>query len=119
MHTPGPWITCGFENLTVNDSAGNTIVACPGSSTGTRIEMKANARLIAEAGTVAHETGLTPRQLADLNKELLEALKDLYYFADGLKQEWEANNPNGVYNPLRIKHLMAAKQAIAKAEGRD
>lgn len=49
MHTPGPWITCGFENLTVNDRDGNTIIACPGSSTGTRIEMKANARLIAAA----------------------------------------------------------------------
>lgn len=32
-------------------------------------------KLIAEAGTVANETGLTPRQLADLNKELLEVLK--------------------------------------------
>lgn len=37
-------------------------------------EELANAKLIAEAGTVANETGKTPRQLADLNKELLEAL---------------------------------------------
>jgi len=37
-------------------------------------EMKANASLIAEAGTVLHETGLTPRQLADLVARLkLEA----------------------------------------------
>lgn len=34
----------------------------------------ANARLIAEAGTVHHETGLTPRQLAERVKELEVAL---------------------------------------------
>lgn len=34
-----------------------------------------NANLIAEAGTVYHETGLTPRQLAEQRDELLEALK--------------------------------------------
>lgn len=34
-----------------------------------------DTKLIAEAGTVASETGKTPRQLADINKELLEALK--------------------------------------------
>ena len=36
---------------------------------------EANARLIAEAGTVHHETGLTPRQLVNRVKELEEALK--------------------------------------------
>ena len=38
-------------------------------------EMAANARLIAEAGTVLHETGLTPRQLAEQRAELLEAVR--------------------------------------------
>lgn len=38
-------------------------------------EAEANARLIAEAGTVAHETGLTPRQLAERCKELETALR--------------------------------------------
>lgn len=40
-------------------------------------EAEANARLIAEAGTVAHETGLTPRQLAERCKELEAAAKAL------------------------------------------
>lgn len=53
-HTPTPWQTCGFENLTVNDSSGNTILACPGSSTGTLVEMKANAQFIVRACN-AHE----------------------------------------------------------------
>ncbi|WP_088255593.1 hypothetical protein [Fimbriiglobus ruber] len=37
--------------------------------------IEANARIIAEAGTVCHETGLTPRQLAEQRQELLEALE--------------------------------------------
>lgn len=35
----------------------------------------ADARLIAEAGTVYHETGLTPRQLAEQRGELVAALE--------------------------------------------
>lgn len=50
-------------------------------------EDMANAQLIAEAGTVANETGKTPRQLADLNKELLQVLIELrdgdYPFING------------------------------------
>lgn len=34
-----------------------------------------DAALIAEAGTIAHENGLSPRQLAEQRAELLEALK--------------------------------------------
>ena len=41
----------------------------------TRSESEANASLIAEAGTVYHETGLTPRELAEQRAELLEALE--------------------------------------------
>lgn len=50
---------------------------------------EANARLIAEAGTVYYETGLTPRQLVERVGELEEALTEtvnLLYFrglADG------------------------------------
>ena len=40
-------------------------------------EMEANAELISEAFNVTNETGKTPRQLADENKELLEACKTL------------------------------------------
>lgn len=40
-------------------------------------EGQANATLIAEAFNVVNETGLTPKQLAEQNKELLEALKEV------------------------------------------
>ena len=55
-----------------------------------RIEAQArqnelNAALIAEAGTVYHDTGLTPRELADQRAELLAALRVLadYDFGEG------------------------------------
>lgn len=40
-------------------------------------ESLANAKLIAEAGTVTNECGLTPRQLLEQRNELLSALKEL------------------------------------------
>ena len=45
-------------------------------------EANANAGLIAEAGTVATETGLTPRQLADQRADLLAACEDIENEAD-------------------------------------
>jgi len=51
-------------------------------------EAKANAKLIAEAGTVTNETGYTPRQLADQKAELLEALDELR-IAVGNMTEWD------------------------------
>jgi len=38
-------------------------------------ETTANAELICEAFNVVNETGKTPRQLADINKELLTAIQ--------------------------------------------
>lgn len=40
-------------------------------------EIEANCTLIAEAGTVANETGLMPREMAGQRAELLEALQDI------------------------------------------
>lgn len=45
-------------------------------------EAESNAALIAEAGTVYQETGLTPRQLAEQRDELLKALKYARRFVD-------------------------------------
>lgn len=44
---------------------------------GSILPAEANANLIAEAFTVAHETGLTPRQLAERCADLLETLKQI------------------------------------------
>ena len=40
-----------------------------------RDKLKANTKLMVEAGNVANETGCTPRQLTEQKAELLEALK--------------------------------------------
>jgi hypothetical protein len=47
----------------------------------TKDEARANVDLIAEAFTVAHETRLTPRQLAERCKELEAALERIAYSA--------------------------------------
>lgn len=83
-HTPGPWslgdednqccsvvigeahnLLCSFDRQDAN--TGKTVIE--------RDEMLANAHLVIEAGTVAHETGMTPRQLAEQRAELLAALE--------------------------------------------
>lgn len=46
-------------------------------------EAMANARLIAEAGTVFHETGLSPRQLAERNAELVDLLNGVLLMGRG------------------------------------
>lgn len=78
-HTPGPWTVS--HGATVLPSIGSTcthekICDLPTDMAGNEkdAEVKANATLIAEAGTVATETGRSPRQLADERKELLDIL---------------------------------------------
>ena len=61
-HTPGPWYVEPNHPLTV--VMDNWIIA-RAADVPIHGQGNANARLIAEAGTVATETGLSPRQLAD------------------------------------------------------
>lgn len=83
--TPGPW------EASRNDEAvcGQWSIRVPGQHpvvsyeiaeiTGYRIDGsdEIDARLMAEAGTVAHETGLTPRQLVEQRDALVERVKEL------------------------------------------
>ena len=74
----------------------------------------ADALLIAEAGTVANETGLTPRQLADQNKELLAALAPFAEiqtgFAEYLSQDFERAK-------IKVADVQFARAVIAKCTG--
>ena len=54
----------------------NTLIYPISNSESICIE-KANADFIAEAGTVANETGFMPREMAEQNRSLLNALKTL------------------------------------------
>lgn len=70
---------------------------------------EANAAFIAEAGTVAHETGLTPRQLADQRDELLAALKRTECII--------ADHVSGVERTAWPEVLKSARAAITNATG--
>lgn len=72
--TKGAWVINEFSPLEIYSPHQNVLIATVYEIGRSGETEKANAQLIAEAGTVANETGKTPRQLADSNKELLEAL---------------------------------------------
>ena len=76
-------------------------------------EYEANAKLIAEAGTVANETGFTPRQLADQKAKLLEALNTVYDMIDEIAIE---NGTKRQFDLLKLARLNI-EQAIKNAEG--
>lgn len=80
--TSGPWMVfhAPFEGATHGISSGNssgTAVVFFGASKDDGIRNLADAELIAEAGAVHHETGLTPRQLLEQRDALVDALKTL------------------------------------------
>jgi hypothetical protein len=78
---------------------------------------EANAMLIAEAGTVHHETGLTPRQLAEQRKELFEALKACLSCLEVWIEESAGSDLQA--GPEDFDAVKAAHAAILKAEGRE
>lgn len=71
--TSGPWES---NNGGVWNTDGQTVCVMYSGADDWYLEnSKANGALIAEAGTVYHETKLTPRQLLEQRDELLKALK--------------------------------------------
>lgn len=78
--TPGVWsITDGnaVQGWSVTVGDGEFLVG------GRGIDSLANATLIAEAGTVHHETGLTPRQLLAQRDALAAELSEVRVILDG------------------------------------
>lgn len=74
-HTKGPWrVSHEASGTVIRGAHGGLVVSLESGSQAMR---DADAPLIAEAGTVATETGLTPRQLADQRADLLAALTAL------------------------------------------
>ena len=71
----------------------------------------ANARFIAEAGTVFHNTGLSPVQLVEIVKELKAASKH----CEDLLWRHEINRVNG--EELADTALAMLRAALAKCEG--
>lgn len=113
--TPGPWIHgnwlkaveggideagwCEVWMIKADGVKSLPFVACKHQ------DMQANAALIAEAGTVHHETGLTPRQLVEQRDALVEAL------------DWLMASRNAPGTEARIEAEKKASAALALVKG--
>lgn len=86
---------------------GKTITQCYYSSSDEHA--KDDTRLIAEAGTVFHETGLTPRQLVERVKELGEACRH----CEDLFMRHEINRANG--EEIADGALVILRAALSKS----
>lgn len=115
--TPGPWSVFEHSWCETSISAPSTDNAIclldinhatEESQEADEAQMAANARLIAEAGTVFHETQCTPRQLAERVKELEEALRALVAYD-------ESDHEDGVQMMLDYAHMLkGAYAALSK-----
>ncbi len=91
--TPGPWV---YYNNTHNIALDHQVhapeqrVARIYAKRGVKSEAQANAALIAEAGTVYHETGLTPRQLLEQRDDAINRLQSVAFANAGLMKQVEA-----------------------------
>lgn len=112
--TPGPWTISGsiYDPNLVHaaiwadgESQYPTV-----ASVMTGPHAAANAEFIAEAGTVAHETGLTPRELLAQRDALVEALRDLLGAETSCYAGPEAAK-------LRTEARACARAALAKIRG--
>lgn len=92
--TPGPWEITNYTYVNSKSTKHGFIcntskgyMGMPGS------EQFANAELIAEAGTVYHETGLTPRELLEqrdeLTKSLIECLDGVLELNGEFQESWD------------------------------
>lgn len=76
--TPGPWFQFKDDPLVIVDEKGASVgEMVPGDPYVPHGEARANAALVAEAGTVFHATGLTPQQLREQRDKLARCLKAL------------------------------------------
>lgn len=119
--TPGPWFEHreGFSTVYVEARIGGGMVqevaACGPTDAG-QYQQAANARLIAEAGTAHHETGLTPRQLVEQRDALAEALEDV-----AASLSWLAYGEVKTFHERRIMNPAeatgAARAALSLVKG--
>lgn len=76
---------------------------------------EANADFIIEAGTVANECGLTPRQLLEQNKQLLAALKVFAKCAEQIDDD--EDDEEWAKFRLTIGDYRRAQSVLTKANG--
>lgn len=128
--TPGPWTSETtpsnvFVTRAIYGANGELVahVGIPGyRSTPDVKQNTADAALIAEAGTVYHETGKTPRRLAEENAALLAALEAAAERMEHVSQSVLIDKRHrGVSPATHVRHMAAhleqhAKRARAAAD---
>lgn len=117
--TPGPWTVSGLggpleQSLKIRAPSWGMVahVGVNPSMPHWDLPQRANAALIAEAGTVHHETGLTPRQLVEQRNALVAALAGLdgAYCRAGTSLSRDERTEDR-------KRLIAARAALALVKG--
>ena len=117
--TPGPWTVSGLggpweQSLKIRAPSWGMVahVGVNPSIPHWDLPQRANAALIAEAGTVHHETGLTPRQLVEQRDALAVALAGLdeAYCRAGTPLSRDERTEDR-------KRLIAARAALALVKG--
>jgi hypothetical protein len=84
-HTKGKWVQNGINGVhTINGSC-----IAIAEQIGDEEQIQANAKLIAEAGNVTNESGLTPRQLLEQRNEMLDALE---FYRKGIEHFYDCIN---------------------------
>lgn len=126
--TPGPWHVDAIGQI-FRDGIGPQPRICfadgpagkhPWEETPTEEEKAANCALIAEAGTVYHETGLTPRQLLNQLEASTAAngancgiIASLRFQLDGMREALEAYQcANRVHNDSEAALFTQAEHVL-------
>lgn len=86
-----------------------------GSFERSKEELEANAQLITEAGTVANECDLMPRELLNQRNELREALKNFMDFPIEDLEGW-ANDKSPVTITVQPRDIKQALEALEKTK---
>ncbi len=114
--TPGPWVVYDVNPVIVladrYSVGGFAVATCHPVRKVTQEQAEANARLISEAGTVHHETGLTPQQMREQRDELLALLKV------ALTCIGECHSYRSHLHFKEEKQIKDALERISKVEGR-
>ena len=114
--TPGPWhVVCtpghnGIGEVRVYSSDMGLPIATVNSNWPGRT---VDAAFIAEAGTVYHETNLTPRQLLEQRDEYRSLLHRVFAESFGGYISWEGGDTENVYH-IPCKIYDEVESALAK-----
>lgn len=116
--TPGAWFTNreGFSTVYVEARICGgwlqEVAACGPTEQGPE-QQEANARLIAEAGTVHHECGLSPRELLERCQAMEAALNQIIE----MNQQWADDQWGDRSKAESMACVKTARAALAKHKG--